>query len=172
MTQLTDKQEYELTKLWEQKSSTIEWRVLDLCANILDGYQRRLEDYEQNLNCLNVLISWPDYQTDRDGLYNSIITLQLLLGVKCLTCDCQYPRTLESALRDSGVNEEDISAEIKHCEDSLQRARELKTKSLDLAGRVPRVTRDVLREKRMKGGILTTEERSALERAYDILSDH
>lgn len=173
MTQLTDKQKYELTKLWEKKSSTIEYRILDLCVNILDGYQRRLEEYEKNLDCLNILVSLPDYQTDREGLHNSIITLQLLLGEKCLTRDCQYPRTLESALRSSGVDEQNTTAEVKRCEGYLERAEKLAQKSEVLAERAIRVTRDVLREKQMRGEALTTEERNALERVYDILSvDH
>lgn len=168
MTQLTEKQ-----GLWEQKISTIEYRVLDLCVNILDGYQRRLEEYEKNLDCLNIPVSHRDYQTDRDGLHNSIITLQLLIGYKCLPRDCQYPRTLESALRSSGMDEQNITIEVKRCEGYLERAAKLSQKSEDLAERAIRVTRDVLREKKMRGETLTVEERNALEIVYDILSvDH
>ncbi len=173
MIKLTDEQERELTNLWEQKISTMEYRTLDLCANIIDGYQRRLEEYERNVDCLNVPFHVPDYQTDRDGLHNSIITLQLLLGMKCLTRDCQYPRTLESALQDTGMAEQNVSTEVKRCEDYLERANKSSQKSLDLAERAIRVTRDVLREKRIRGDTLTTDERNALDRAYDILSaDH
>lgn len=159
--------------MWEKKLSTIEYRAVELCGNILEGYQRRLEEYEKNLDCLNVPVFCPDYQTDRDGLYNSIITLQLLLGVKCITRDCQYPRTLESALQDAGIDKQNVGAEVNRCEDYLEKAKKLKEKSLDLAERAIRVTRDVLKEKQMQGEALTTEEKNALERVYDILSaDH
>ncbi len=158
---------------WERKMSTMEYRLLGLCGDILDGYQKRLEGYEREVDSLNVPVSWPDYQIDRDGLYNSIMSLQLLLGVKCLPRGCPVPRTLETALRDSGINEDDISTETKRCEDYLQRAHELKERSLELGERAREVTRDVLREKRMRGETLTTEEKNVLERVYEILSaDH
>ncbi len=173
MATLNDEQEQELIELWEKKISTIEYRTLDLCANIIEGYQRRLGEYERNVDCLNVPFSCPDYQTDRDGLNNSIINLQLLLGMKCLTRNCQYPRTLESALQDTGMAEQNVNTEVKRCEDYLERAKELSQKSSYLAEHAIRVTRDVLREKQMRGEALTTEERNALDIAYDILSvDH
>lgn len=160
-------------KLWERKISMMEYRVLELCGNILDGYQKRFDECERKVNSLNVPVSWPDYQIDRDGLHNSMMCLQLLLGENCLPRGCPIPRTLEIALRDSGVNEEDISAEIKRCRDYMQRAHELKERSLELGERAREVTRDVLREKRMRGETLTTEEKNALERVYEILSaDH
>lgn len=86
---------------------------------------------------------------------------------------CPVSRTLETALRDSGINDEDISAETKRCEDYLQRAHELKTKSLDLCECEVRATYDVLRGKRNRGETLTPEEEKNLDRACEILStDH
>lgn len=160
-------------ELRERKLSTMEYRMLELCGNILDGYQKRLDEYEKEIDSLNVPVSWPNYQIDRDGLHNSIMSLQLLLGENCLPRGCPVSRTLETALRDSGINEEDISVETKRCEDYLQRANELKERSLELGERAREVTRDVLREKRRRGETLTTEEKNALERVYEILSaDH
>ena len=168
MAKFTDKQ-----GLWEQKISTIEYRVLDLCVNIIDGYQRRLEEYEQDIDHLNVPISTPNYQEDHIGLRNSIITLQLLLGKRCLPRNCQYPETLENALRSSGMDEENISLEVEHCEDYLEKAKKLSEKSVELGERAREVTLGVLKEKRGRGETLTTEEMNALERIYEILSvDH
>ena len=160
-------------ELGERKLSTTEYRMLELCGNILNRYQKRLDEYERDVNSLNIPVSWPNYQIDRDGLHNSIMSLQLLLGENCLPKGCQIPRTLEIALRDSGVNEENISAEIKRCGDYLQRAHELKAKSLDLHEHEVRATCDVLRSKRNRGEILTTEEKENLDRVCEILSaDH
>lgn len=160
-------------ELRERKLSTMEYRMLELCGNILDGYKKRLDEYKKEIDSLNVPVSWSNYQIDRDGLHNSIMSLQLLLGENCLPRGLSVSRTLETALRDSGINEEDIRAETKRCKDYLQRAHELKTKSLNLSEREVRATYDVLRGKRNKGETLTAEEKEKLDRVCEILStDH
>ncbi len=157
----------------EKKISTIEYRLLELCGNVLDGYQKRLEEYERNVDNQNVPVSWKNYQIDRDSLYNSMMSLQLLLGLDCLPKMCQAPRTLEMALRYSGVNEELINSEIKRCESHLQRAYDLRNRSLDYFDRERSATYDFLREKKKKGETLTSEEKELLDRVCEILSaDH
>jgi len=117
MDELTEGQKSGLTQLREKKTSIIEYRALELCGNIIQGYQKRLEEYERNIigqNVeVNVPVSWPNYGIDRDGLHNSIMALQLLLGYKCLANGCQYPKTLETALQEASIDEPDISNERK-----------------------------------------------------------
>lgn len=157
----------------EKKISLIEYRLFELCKNVLEGYQKKLEGYEREVDNLNVPVSWANYQIDRDCLHNSIMSLQLLLGLDCLPQMYPAPRTLEAALRYLGVDKGEIDSDINSCESYLQRANELKERSLELGERAREVTRDVLREKRMRGETLTTEEKNALERVYEILSaDH
>ncbi len=160
-------------ELRERKLSTMEYRMLELCGNILDGYQKRLDEYEKQVDNLNVPVSWSNYQIDRDSLYNSIMSLQLLLGLECLPRMCPTPRTLEAALRDSGVDEREIDSDIKSCESYLERAKELKEKSLDYFEKERRATYNFLREKRMSGEPLTSEEKERLDRICEVLSaDH
>ncbi len=154
----------------EKKISTIEYQLLELCGNVLDGYRKRLEEYERDVDNQNVPVSWKNYQIDRDSLHNSIMSLQLLLGLDCLPKMCTAPRTLEVALRDLGVNEEQINAEIKCCEDYLQRAHNLKERSLDYYQREIRTTYDFLRRKKKRGETLTLEEKENLDRVCEILS--
>ncbi len=93
--------------------STTEYRLLELYGNVLDGYQKRLEEYEREVDNQNVPVSWKNYQIDRNSLYNSIMSLQLLLGLDCLPRKSPIPRTLEVALQDLGVNEEQITTVVK-----------------------------------------------------------
>jgi len=106
----------------EEKIGLIEYRLFELCKNVLDGYQKKLEGYEREVDNLNVPVSWENYQIDRDCLHHSIMSLQLLLGFHCLPQMYSAPRTLEAALRDLGVNEGEIDFDIKSCESYLQRA--------------------------------------------------
>ncbi|MBU1643713.1 MAG: hypothetical protein KKA62_04575 [Nanoarchaeota archaeon] len=160
-------------ELHEKKSSTIEYHLLELCGNVLEGYQKRLERYEKEVDSQNIPVSWPDYQIDRDSLHNSIISLQLLLGLNCLPKMCPTPRTLEAALREVGINDEQINAEFKRCESYLQRAKELKERSLDYSEKERRATYNFLREKRRRGEPLTSEEKECLDNICEILSaDH
>ena len=153
--------------------STTEYRLLELCGNVLDGYQKRLEEYKREVDDQNVPVSWPNYQMDRDGLHNSIMSLQLLLGLDCLPRTSPVPRTLEAALQDLGVNEEQITTEIKRCESYLQRANDLKESSLGYFGRKVRATYDFYSEKKRRGETLTSEEKENLDRVCEILSaDH
>ena len=153
--------------------STTEYRLLELCGNVLDGYQKRLEGYKREVDNQNVPVSWPDYQIDRYSLHNSIISLQLLLGLDCLPRTSPVPRTLEAALQDLGVNEEQITTEIKRCESYLQRANDLKESSLVYFDREIRGTYKFYREKRRRGETLTSKEKEHLDRICEILSaDH
>ena len=153
--------------------STTEYRLLELCGNVLDGYQKRLEEYKREVDDQNVPVSWPNYQMDRDGLHNSIMSLQLLLGLDCLPRTSPVPRTLEAALQDLGFNEEQITTEIKRCESHLQRAHDLKNRSLDYFDRERSATYDFLQGKKKKGEALTSEEKEHLDRICEILSaDH
>lgn len=157
----------------EKKISLIEYRLFELCKNVLDGYQKKLEGYEREVDNLNVPVSWANYQIDRDCLYNSIMGLQLLLGLDCLPKMYPAPRTLEAALRDSGVDEREIDSDIKSCESYLERAKELKEKSLDYFEKERGATYNFLREKRMSGEPLTSEEKERLDRICEVLSaDH
>ena len=153
--------------------STTEYRLLELCGNVLDGYQKRLEGYKREVDNQNVPVSWKNYQIDRDSLYNSIMSLQLLLGLDCLPRTSPVPKTLEAALQDLGVNEEQITTEIKRCESYLQRANDLKESSLGYFGREVRATYDFYSEKKRRGETLTSEEKENLDRVCEILSaDH
>jgi len=171
MVSLTEDQKREATELWKKKISTIEYRALELCGNIIEGYQRRLERYEGDLDAQNIPVRWPDYSTDREGLHNSIISLQLLLGLGGLPRDCQSPRTLETALYDAGMDKENVDTEVNRGEGYLTRAEQLDQKAGDLFEREINLTIEVLTAKKRKGEPLTPEEEEALERVYDILAD-
>ena len=57
MDELTEGQKSGLTQLREKKTSIIEYRALELCGNIIQGYQKRLEEYERNIIGQNVEVS-------------------------------------------------------------------------------------------------------------------
>ena len=169
MVELTSEQREKQAELWKKKIGCLEYRTLDLCGNILDGYQARLNEYGNNINQRNVPVSRPDSSIDSKSLHDSTITLQLLLGRKCLYRGCQYPQTLETALQEAGLDEQNVTEEVKRCNDYLEKARELRTKSLDLAEQGLKVTHEVLTAKLRKGEVLTVEEKEALDFFYDVV---
>lgn len=172
MLKLTPEQKKEATELWKKKVSTIEYHALELCVNLIDGYQKGLEKSETYLN--DKIVPLPDHhELSYQAALNSIYTLQLLLGIECLTRDCHYPLTLEVALQEAGLNEEIISIEKKRCEEYLTKAEQLMHKSEVLGERGVKITYEVLTAKQMKGETLTSEEKESLGDAISHLSiDH
>lgn len=156
---------------WNIKCSSLEYRTLELCIIIIEGYEIRLEEDKRNLNELNIPLSSLNFSTDYKGLHNSTITLQLLLGLKCLPNDCQYPQTLETALQMAGMSEETVKTEVERCEGYLEKANNLRRRSSNFAELKTRTTYDFLMNKLAEGETLTPEERKALESAGNILAE-
>lgn len=171
MADLTPEERVEMDRVWRKKVRTIEYRAFELCKNVVDGFQARLEEYRKDVDDKRVPVKWNGYSAQIDALENSIMMTQLLLGMKCLPRDCQSPRTLETALRDVGVKESVIDATTKQCEEYRRKALALRNESLDLGDYATRVTLSVLNEKTRKGEKLTPEEDTALQRIYETLAD-
>lgn len=171
MAELTPEQRAELNDLWKKKIGVIECRAFELCKNVIDGYHARLEECRKAVDSGRVPVQWTGYSTERDALHNSIMMTQLLLGMKCLPRDCQSPRTLETALRDAGIEEAFIDATTKQCEEYHTKALSLRAESLDLDHYARHVTLSVLTEKKRMGEKLTPDEDVALQRIYEILAE-
>lgn len=171
MTELTSEQRATEDELWMKKIGVIEYRAFELCKNVIDGFQARLEEYRMEIDNARVPVQWTGYSAQRDALHNAIMITQLLLGMKCLPRDCQSPRTLETALRDASIEETFIDATTKQCEEYHTKALALRDESLDLGDYERRVTLSVLNEKKRRGEKLTPEEDVALQRIYEILAD-
>src|SRR3989344_2877111 len=116
-------------RVWEIKISTIEYRTFDICKSVIDGYQKRLEAYERNIEAKHLPLSCPGTSEDIDALHKSTVTLGILLGLGCLPNDCRKPMTLEDALRNAGMDEQFILDEKKCCEEYNNKAKYLREKS-------------------------------------------
>ncbi len=161
------------TDVWFQKKSTLEYRSLVLCRNFIDGYEAKVNDYEQALERKELFPSWPGYEPDRNTLCHATITLQILLGYEPFQVRDQTSlKTLEEALREKGLDNEDITLEVDSCQEYHQKAHYLKNKLLQLGERSFQLRFDVLTAKKGRGEELTEREKQALDNLYDILADN
>lgn len=172
MTLNDDEEHQRRTACWMKKTNTLEYQSLELCKNMIDGCEARLNGYELALAREELFYSWPGEDQDREGLLRATITLQVLLGWEP-PYRTQRPRTLEEALENSGLDAEMVRAEVKVCEEYHHKACELKEKRLLLGEKNFQLRYDVLAQKSRKGIILTEQERTALDNIYEILAaDH
>lgn len=171
MTELTEPQHQEQTELWFKKVSTIEYHALEVCEQVVKSYQHRLNQWEKNIsgesNELSILCD-----ADVKGLKEATFTLQYLLGRGGYRKYSQ-PRTLETALRNAGIEDETIIlAEVGRAEEYLQTADDLKQKARALHERCIQSTYYELSAKTVRGEKLNLREWSTYVQVCEILSEN
>lgn len=170
MNQLTEEEKRQRDEDWIKKTGTIEYQTLKLCEDVVDGYGSKLDSYEQALEREELFHSWPGYKHDRNALHNAKISLQILLGHPSSIKNQPRLRTLEEALRNTGLEESEVEKELKNCEEYNQKAHNLKERAFYLSDKALELQYQVLTAKQRRGETLTEREKAALEFCYDVKS--
>jgi len=161
-----------------RKLRTAEHRLFELCKPVIDSYSEYIDYSEAKLEELRKgsYVFGPEApgRIDHEMFMVTLHSLQTLLG-----SGWQYshifpkPRTLEAALKDVGVDEKYIAAEVNILNEYHEKARSLWIKDSELADKWVHVTYDTLLKKMFDGNELNEYEKLAFESAADVLSsDH
>jgi len=146
----------------------INYNTFQLCKNVVDGYESRLNDYELALDQEEIFYSWPGYEHDRNALHHARINLQILCGYDSQYKNQPHLQTLEDALRNTNLEEPEIKKETENCRKYERKAYDLGEKSFSQSDRALDLRYKVLTAKQRRGEILTEREKAALEFIYDI----
>ena len=168
MDKLTEEEKQKRNKDWIKKIGTLEYNTFNLCKNSVDGYESRLNDYEQALEREELFHPWSGHEFDRDALHYARINLQILCGYDSQFNNQPKLQTLEEALRNAGLEEPEIKTETENCRKYERKAHDLREKLFSLSERSLELQHIVLTAKQRRGEILTEREKAALEFIYDV----
>ncbi len=162
------------TDLWMKKISTMEYHALNTCEQVVGSYRNRVDALEVRLSAWALYGPSPFCTADVKGLHSAIITLQYLLGQSGRMRSFVPPRTLETALRNAGIEDQAaIDQEVGRAEEYLQTAESLTQKADALHGQWLDLTYGALTMKMRQGEVLTASERETYDHILDIKSvDH